>query len=147
MARITSWLPSRKIEMIAEVTIRMLLKVKSVPISPRQPDVPKTIFAGALFWRANFSMTGSSFSPDDASASIAFQHEDASLYTLFMGASWIVLQNYFNTGTVSCPELKAFLSLRLLAQGVIIFDRCTYYWVPMEKNSIYGGLYGRRTQF
>jgi len=40
------------ISTMADVTSRRLLKVKSEPISPRHPEVPKTTGVGAIFSRA-----------------------------------------------------------------------------------------------
>jgi hypothetical protein len=54
-----------------------LVKVKSLPISPLHPDVPKMTFAGAIFSLANFSIVGSKPLFFDASDSIVFQHEAA----------------------------------------------------------------------
>jgi len=51
--------------------------VKSVPISPRHPDVPNTMLAGLLFSIANFFITDSNPLFLEISDSIAFQQEVA----------------------------------------------------------------------
>ncbi len=64
---------------MADVTIRTLLNVKSVPISPLHPEVPKTIFDGFLFSLANFSIINNKPLFFETSERIVFQHEEASL--------------------------------------------------------------------
>ena len=63
--------------MIAEVTILKLLNVKSVPVLPLHPDVPKITLVGVLLSRANFSISVSSPLFFATSDSIAFQHKAA----------------------------------------------------------------------
>ena len=75
IAFITEGSFSLNIRIIAEATILTLLKVKFVPISPLHPDVPNTIFAGAVFSLANFSMVESSPLFFVTSDNIALQFE------------------------------------------------------------------------